>query len=151
MGRRNWSIRLIKKGSWSRKVFWSRNSFFIEFGQVCWSLIKNLFKKTFPAREARRGKLRYLDPKSVGNTVKWSTSGARSAPREKLTILAQNHGNFFMGLRACPSWLIQKTFSQRKSFFYSYSWRSEKLIIDLKNFISIQRYVSYAALRAEGG
>ena len=31
---------------------------------------------------------------------------------------------------------VLKTFS----FFYSYDWRSEKLIIDLKKFISKQRY-----------
>ena len=56
---------------------------------------------------------------------------AKRAAR-KINPFCQNHEKFTFVSQGLSEFIDPKTFSSAERFFYSYSWRSEKLIIDLK-------------------
>ena len=51
----------------------------------------------------------------------------------------QNYGKFTFGAHGLSELIDPKSIFPNEHGFYSYSWRSEKLIIDLHNLISGQR------------
>ena len=94
-------------------------------------------KKTFPKKPSRRAKragkiLRCLDPKNKGEHSKMKHFRRASRAAKKMSYFGQNHEKFTFGAQGLSKLIDQKTLFSGKCFFYSYSWRSGKLIIDLK-------------------
>ena len=117
IARRNWFIRLIEKSFFDPGKFFDPKRLLIELRPESWWLIK----KTFLVISMPKNK---FGPKSQ---LFGLGGGAYLIQKDN-----------FYGLDRQAEHL-SKTFFKRFSFPYSYTWRSGKLIIDLKTLFRLRR------------